>query len=96
MNDTDGPGAQRTHLHDAIARLPPLDDEIPDGAFLVGWVLVAEFADPDGSRWFVRRRGTDGGERDLMPWTEKGYLHEALDSWRAGDVADALDPRGDD
>lgn len=72
---------QRRHLHDAIAQLPELDGDLPDAAYLVGWVVLAEFADPDGSRWWCTRRGTDGGDCDLMPWTEKGYLRHALDGW---------------
>lgn len=74
---------QRQHLHNAITELPKMDPEIPDAAYLVGWVTIAEFADPDGSRWFCERRGTDGGERDLMPWQVKGYLSHARDDWAA-------------
>lgn len=84
---------QRRHLHDAIAAVPKLDPELPDGAYLAGWVLMAEYVDPDGSRWWVTRRGTDGGEKDLMPWTEKGYLQHALDRWRASDLGRELDDR---
>jgi hypothetical protein len=79
VTDDDGIVRQRRHLHAAVAQVPPLDDEMPDGAFLVGWVLIAEFADPDGSRWFTARTGTDGGESELPPWGSKGYIAHALD-----------------
>lgn len=70
---------QRRTVHDAVAQIPVLDDEMPDGAFLIGWVLVAEFADPDGGRWFSSRSGTDGGESDVPAWTAKGYMAHAHD-----------------
>lgn len=77
---------QRLHLHRAIADIPKIDRDIPDNAYLIGWVLMAEFMDSNGARWFVSRRGTDGGESDLMPWEEKGYLVHLLDEWRAATV----------
>jgi hypothetical protein len=92
MSDTpDEVVTQRRHLHEAIQELPKLDSELDDSAYLTGWVLVAEFAAPDGSRWFCSRRGTDGGDKDLMPWTEKGYIRELEDSWTSRDVARRLD-----
>lgn len=79
---------QRQVLHDAIAQVPSLDDEMPDTAFLVGWVLIAEFADPDGGRWFSTRSGTDGGETDVTAWAAKGYLEHARDE----DMFDPVEP----
>lgn len=87
---------QRQHLHGAIARLPSIDPALPANAYLAGWITIAEFVDPDGSRWFCTRTGTDGGDSDLMPWTEKGYLSHRLDARQAGLVADEFERADED
>jgi hypothetical protein len=81
---------QRHHLNEAISELPAMEDILPDEAYLTGWVMVAEFVDAKGGRWFCTRRGTDGGERDLMPWAEKGLLHELLESHTVREVGDRV------
>jgi hypothetical protein len=67
----------RTALHDTIQTAGPGTDELPAGALLIGWVLVADWMSPDGDRWLSRECG--GATRDRLPgWQERGYLHEAL------------------
>jgi hypothetical protein len=53
------------------------DDNTTDGAFVVGWVLLVETANPDGSRSLSRMdRGADGDR--LTRWQRGGYLHDGL------------------
>ncbi len=52
-----------------------------DAPLLVGWVLVAEFADLDGRRILARF-----GSETLTDWQRDGYLHNALfGPWNAED-----------
>ena len=57
-------------LDKAIALAPPKSD-----SRLVGWVLVAEWAEPSGDKFLSRMLCEDG-----TPWQVKGYLHEGLNS----------------
>jgi len=63
-------------LHDAI-QVSQEDNGRLDSAVLVGWVVVAEWVGPDGTRTLTRMSGTPGG---VVPpeWQTRGYLHEAL------------------
>lgn len=57
------------------------DDEI-EGALLLGFVVVAEWAAPNDIRWLSRLAGTGDGERGRVPsWTVAGWLHECLHNW---------------
>jgi hypothetical protein len=69
-----GGGAEK--LHDAI-QVSQEDNGRLDSAVLVGWVVVAEWVGPDGTRTLTRMSGTPGGT--VPPeWQSRGYLHEAL------------------
>jgi hypothetical protein len=47
-----------------------------EGAFVVGFIAVAEWMTPSGQRWLSRvDGGPDGG---LPEWQRHGYLHNAL------------------
>lgn len=88
----------RDHLHEAIqgtVGLPsPSDDEgdeLPDGSMLMGWVTVAEWMSPEGSRWLSKIEGTSTGQRPPA-WHVQGYLHNALHDWP--DVGDDEDGDG--
>lgn len=76
-DEADATVRQHEHLSAAIQGIVGLDPEITEGSFLVGYALVAEFADPDGTRWFCCRQGDASGPR-LYPWTEEGYLRHGL------------------
>lgn len=54
------------------------------GAFLTGWVLIAEWVDTDGKRWLSRRMADD-----TTPWAADGMFHAGLsDDWADGDEDD--------
>lgn len=74
MSDAAG---QHEHLSAALQAIVGLDPEISEGSFLVGYVVLAEYADPDGSRWFVSRQGDAFGP-ELYPWAEEGYLRQGM------------------
>lgn len=67
----------RNHLHDNIQHTVSLDEDIPEGALLIGWIVIAEWMAPDGDRWLSR---IDGGasSRALPAWQTQGYLHNSL------------------
>ncbi len=46
-----------------------------DGVSLGGWVVMAEWLEPDGQK-FLTRLVAEG----TSPWQVKGYLHEGLHS----------------
>jgi hypothetical protein len=52
----------------SIGAFPPKEDVL-----LVGWVVMAEWMEPDGQRFISRMLG-DGS----TPWQAKGYLYEGL------------------
>lgn len=70
----------REHLHEQIQSTVALDEELPEGTMLKGWVLVAEWVAPDNGAWLTRLSGGPGlGEGNGLPeWQEQGYLHNAL------------------
>lgn len=69
----------REHLHEQIQSTVALDEELPEGTMLKGWVLVAEWVAPDNGAWLTRLSGGPGTEDDGLPeWQEQGYLHNAL------------------
>jgi hypothetical protein len=91
MDATPLPGQhERDHLYESIQALVGLqaeegaedredDGPLPEGCMLRSFVVVAEFVDPDGSRWFSYRNG-DASGGGLMPWEQKGLLSHALDN----------------
>lgn len=71
----------REHLHEQIQSTVALDEELPEGTTLKGWVLVAEWVAPDNGAWLTRLSGgtgTIGEDNGLPEWQEQGYLHNAL------------------
>lgn len=83
------PEAPREALHNSIQGIAGLEDthgEAPaEGAVLLGWVVVAEWALPTGRRMLSRIDGSATGE-PLPPWTQEGYLHNGLyGDWRDQD-----------
>lgn len=71
----------RQHLHDALQGSVPLDECLPDGTLLKGWVVVAEWVAPDNNGWLTRLSGGPGRtdeDTGLPEWQEQGYLHNAL------------------
>lgn len=58
------------------------DEENPiEDAMLLGWVVMAEWMDPEGHRWLSRLSGLAGGDRSAPDWQLKGYLHTGLYEW---------------
>ena len=67
----------RTHLHDAVQHTVSLDEDLPEGAMLMGWLTIAEWMAPDGNRWLSKIDGNTNSE-SMPPWQAQGYLHNAL------------------
>lgn len=71
---TDDSDPRRDHISQAIqeaANLPTgdPDDDLPDGALVVGWALVVDYMAPDGTRWLSRAHSDS-----LTNWQAKGML----------------------
>lgn len=86
--------ATRALLHDAVQSTVAVDETLPDGSMLKGWVLVAEWVAPNNEGWLTRISGGPGTvneDRNLPEWQEQGYLHNALHSWNWGNGSDSDD-----
>lgn len=46
---------------------------MPEGSLLTGWVVVAEFMDPNGEKWLTRL-----SHPGSSVWTTDGLLHYGL------------------
>lgn len=68
----------RSHMHESIQHSVSLDDGLPEGSMLLGWVCVAEWMAPDGDRWLSCIDGSTDPERGATEWQRQGYLHNAL------------------
>lgn len=78
MGDDSDP--RRDALHTHLQHAGPPDPDI-QGALLTGWVIVCEWASPDGSRWLSR-----GWAPTTTAWTATGMMHEAIyGDWPAPD-----------
>ncbi len=75
----------RRRVHEAI-QLTNDSNENLEGSILVGWACVAEWSDPQGSKWLSRVTGSAGGEDSPPTWQSRGYLHEALTNWNDFDA----------
>lgn len=62
-------------VHERIADSLAEEDDLEDGV-LTNWVVIAECATPDGSRWISRLTS-----EDATTWQIEGMLHHALYSW---------------
>lgn len=51
-----------------------------DSPLLLGFVVVAEWMDVEGTRFLTKRSGSGQGEA-LPQWSVRGYLNEALNHW---------------
>jgi hypothetical protein len=74
---TDGPKV-RERLHETIQATVSIDNDLPDGAVLMGWVTIAEWMAPDGKRWLSIIDGAADPSEGLAAWQRQGYLHNAL------------------
>lgn len=74
MSDT--PKVRET-LHETIQGTIAIDEDMPEGAVLLGWLTVAEWMAPDGKRWLSLIDGDARGE-GCPAWQRQGYLHNAL------------------
>ena len=70
---------EQANIHAAVQAQPP-----SEGALLVGWALVAEWARTDGKRSLTRTVS-----EDATPWQREGYLHAGLYGGGWGDGDDA-------
>lgn len=78
----------RERLHETIQGTVAIDEDLPEGAMLLGWVAVAEWMAPDGHRWLSTIDGDARGE-GCPEWQRDGYLHNVLFK------ADGFIPDGD-
>jgi len=70
----------REHIFDAVQASIDLDDDMPEGSMLKGYVLIAEWVSPDDRTWLSQT--TAGPQGDPLPdWTMQGYLHNVLNDW---------------
>jgi hypothetical protein len=78
--------AARKRIHAAVQESNDSDPSI-EGAILIGYVMVAEWMDPEGERWLSTISGIQGGDDSPPPWQVEGYLHNVLyhgDSFEEG------------
>lgn len=76
--------APRKQIHDAIQ--VSREGEALDGAVLIGWITVAEWMAPDGTRRLSRIAGGPGDDQAPPGWQTQGYLHNALhEDWTGAD-----------
>lgn len=80
-------------LREALQQSINHDDPQFDGAMLTGYVVVAEWAMPDGERWLTKTAG-DLNDDGPSIWTVKGWLCHALET--AQRDADAAWDDGED
>ena len=80
-----GMDENKHQIHAAIEASQDGNELLEDGV-LIGWVVVAEWLNHDGSRSLLRMSGTPGG---MQPpeWQARGYLHEALFGTWEGEAA---------
>lgn len=94
--DTQNPSV-REHLHESIQSTVALEEKLPEGSMLKGWVVIAEWVAPNNEGWLTRMSGGPGTvneDRNLPEWQEQGYLHNALHSWGWGDGSDPDEDEG--
>lgn len=78
MNETP---TVRQYLHNQLQSSVALDEDLPEGTMLKGWIVVAEWVAPDNGGWLTRISGGPGSSDEdsgLPEWQEQGYLHNAL------------------
>lgn len=96
MTDGNQNSTARAILHEAIQKIAALDDDL-EGGIPLGWVLIAEWMAPTGTRWLSLTDAT--ANLDGLPaWQRAGYLHEALNGGAFPDVIEYAerDPEDDD
>lgn len=67
---------QKHLVHEAIEASQQGNETLEEGV-LIGWIVVAEWLNYDGTRSLMRMGGTPGGAQP-PEWQARGYLHEAL------------------
>lgn len=70
-------------------KLGEIQDEIEDGV-LLGFVCIAEWVKPDGTRWLTIYSGNSMGD-SIPKWQTRGYLHEGLFNWATNDEEEEQD-----
>jgi hypothetical protein len=63
-------------IHEAIQASREENEKLHQSV-LIGWIVIAEWVNGDGTRSLVRMSGTPGGAQP-PDWQANGYLHEAL------------------
>jgi hypothetical protein len=78
------------HLREAIE--PAIREHADMEGVLTGFVVIAEWSEPDGDRWITKTAG-DLNDDGPPIWTVKGWLYHALDTaQRDADEATDDDP----
>lgn len=66
---------------------PPVGDSV-----LVGWVIITEWATPNGRALGYLSGSGPGTDHNVTSWQARGYLHEILSaSWPWDDADDEVD-----
>lgn len=88
-------------LRDAIASALQTDPPTDSPSVLTAWIIIAEYASADGSRYIVQRNGAaPDSDHSTTPWQRRGMLYEVLDTGLIEDEQDIVfeldDEDGDD
>lgn len=84
---SDHPKNAREEVARTIQEKAELDATRDDGetSLLIGFVVVAEWARSDGTRW-LSMMDSDAAGAPIVSWQKNGYLYEALHTdWPTGD-----------
>lgn len=65
----------RGALYGAIQESGEMDDQL-QGAYCMGFIVIAEWSAVDGKRWLSSVAGGPNG--DIPIWQSRGYLHDML------------------
>lgn len=68
----------REQLFEAIQATAVTDDDI-ESSVLTGFLVVAEWTDPEGERWLSKISGDHAGR--LPAWRERGFAAEVMHDW---------------
>ena len=77
MHDAEAATQARTIIKEGIEATADLHEPTEE-AILTGYVLVAEWVDPNGDKFLSTTSYSGRIDRNGTPWTVKGWLHETL------------------